>query len=113
MEAMQARYGWQRMQASGLDVWGAHRMEATARCVAQGITPSDSRMPGCIEAGTTMLVADGRRRAQEQEAMRPPPPVWRMPPPMQFPTQPPPAEPARLRTECRFIGAPVNRMVCD
>lgn len=68
LEGIESRWGWRRMDASGLDIWGTERVEAISRCIASGMTPSDARMPGCMEAQFALVRRDNRVRAEQAAA---------------------------------------------
>lgn len=112
LAGLEARYGWERMRATGLHYFGTEEMEGIALCVANGITPADPRMPGCMQAQTTLVIQNNRRRAETLEAQRRAAvsaAILSRPVIVQ-PLQPPPVytPPPRLQTTCYRYGNMIN-----
>jgi hypothetical protein len=101
LAAIEGRYGWERMRASGLYYMGTEEMAGIARCISNGVTPSDARMPGCIQANAAMVLREDNMHRAEMRS-RVPQPVF-IPQPIYTP-------PPRLQTTCQRIG---NMTYCN
>jgi len=66
--AMEGRFHWTRIQASGQNHIGTEQMAGISRCIMQGITPQDPRMAPCVAAATQLAIQEHDQRVRDQQA---------------------------------------------